>query len=121
MGRVVGFWAKRRLGPSDSQIRFYPAGFCKIGLHKQAHLFFRSKNKNQKLGIRSHNKQPKDCDIVAEVSNCASRGLDVIFSVLRVHLRAVIIEDIFFIFMKFISKCGGVLSRFVIFNNPGKS
>ena len=25
---------------------------------KQAHLFFRSKNKNQKLGIRSHNKRP---------------------------------------------------------------
>ena len=60
MGRVVGFWAKIwRLGPSDSQIRFYPLGFRKIGLHKQAHLFFRSKNKNQKLGIRSRNKRPK--------------------------------------------------------------
>ena len=47
-----------RLGPSDSQVWFYPVGFCKIGLHKQAHLFFRSKNKNLKLGIRSHNKRP---------------------------------------------------------------
>ena len=48
----------KRLGPSDSQIRFDPVGFCKIGLHKQAYLF-RSQNKNQKLGIRSQNKQPK--------------------------------------------------------------
>ena len=32
---------------------FFRVGFCKIGLHKQAHLFFRSKNKSQKLGIRS--------------------------------------------------------------------
>ena len=58
MGRVFGFWAKIwRLGPSDSQIRFYPVVFCKIGLHKQAHPFFRSKNKNQKLGIGSHTNQ----------------------------------------------------------------
>ena len=35
MGRVVGFWAKIwRLGPSDSQIRFFPVGFGKIGLHR---------------------------------------------------------------------------------------
>ena len=63
MGRVVGFGAKIwRLGPSDSQIRFYPVGFCKIGLHKRAHPFFRSKNKNQKLEVRSHNKRPKTPD-----------------------------------------------------------
>ena len=60
MGRVVRFWAKIwRLGPSDSQIRFYTFGFCKIGLHKQAHPFFTSKNKNQKLGMRSHKKRPQ--------------------------------------------------------------
>ena len=39
--------------------QIYPVGFCKIGLHKQVHRFFRSKNKNQKLGIRSNNKRPK--------------------------------------------------------------
>ena len=36
-----------------------PVGFCKIRPHKQAHPFFRSKNKNQKLGNRSHNKRPE--------------------------------------------------------------
>ena len=35
-------------------------------------------------------------------------------------MRAVIIEDLFPIFVKFISRYGGVLSQFVKFNNPGK-
>ena len=59
MGRVVGLWTKIwRVGPPDSQIRFYPVRFCKIGLHKQAHPCFRL-NKNQKFGIGSHNNQPE--------------------------------------------------------------
>ena len=54
MGRVIAFWAKIwLLGPSDSLIRFHSVGFCKTGLHKQAHPFFRSTNKKLKLGTGS--------------------------------------------------------------------
>ena len=49
MGRVLGFWAKNwRIGRSHSQVRFYPLGLCKIGLHKQAHPF-----SDRKIKIRS--------------------------------------------------------------------
>ena len=52
MGRVVRFWPKNwRLGPSGSQIRFYPVGFFFIGLHKKTDPVFRSKSKNLKFGI----------------------------------------------------------------------
>ena len=46
-----------RGGPSDSQIRFYPVGFCNIGLRKKADHFFRSINVKLKLGIGSHKNQ----------------------------------------------------------------
>ena len=36
------------------------------------------------------------------------------------RLRAVITEELFSIFVIFISKYGGVLSQFVKFNNPRK-
>ena len=45
MGRVVGFWSTIWLGPSDSQIRFYPVGFCNIELHKKTDPFSGSKVK----------------------------------------------------------------------------
>ena len=55
----VGFWPKSdNVGHRILKSDFYPVGFCKIRLHKQAHPFLRSKNKDQKLGIRSHNKRP---------------------------------------------------------------
>ena len=63
MGRVVRFWPKNwRLGPSGSQIRFYPVGFFFIGLHKKTDPVFRSKSKNLKLGIGSHKKSEPDED-----------------------------------------------------------
>ena len=37
---------------------FILSDFCKTRLHKQAHPFFRLKNINEKLGIRSHNVRP---------------------------------------------------------------
>ena len=36
------------LGHRVSQIRFYPVGFCKIGLHKQAHPFSDRQIKNRR-------------------------------------------------------------------------
>ena len=57
MDRVVRFWAKFSLGPWDSQIRFYPVGFC-----NKADPFIRSKSKNLKLGIGSHHDLP-DFDV----------------------------------------------------------
>ena len=60
MGRVIGFWANLwRHGPSDSQIRLFPVGFCKLGQHEQPHRFLRSEIKNQMLEIRSHSIRPK--------------------------------------------------------------
>ena len=40
-------------------VRFHPVGFCNNGLHKKTDAFFRSKRKNTKLGIGSHNNQPE--------------------------------------------------------------
>ena len=58
MTLVVEFWAKiRRLASSDSQIEKYPVGFFILGLHKQEHSFFRSKNTNLRLEIEPHRKQ----------------------------------------------------------------
>ena len=54
MDRVVTFWAKIVLGPSDSQIRFCPIEFCHIGLHENTDPF----RKNLKFGIGSHENQP---------------------------------------------------------------
>ena len=62
MNPVVRFWAKIWYGPRDSQIRFYPIGFCNIGLHNEADPFIRSKSKNMKLGIGSRNNLP-DMDV----------------------------------------------------------
>ena len=50
MAQVVRFWY--------SQIRFYPAGFCNIGLQKKTDSFFRSKSRTLKLGVGSHKNQP---------------------------------------------------------------
>ena len=56
MGPVVRFWPKfRRLGPSDSHIRFFPVG-CRM--HKNTDPFFRSKSKNLKLAVRLHKNRP---------------------------------------------------------------
>ena len=60
MTEIVEFWAKiRRLGSSDSQIEKFPVGFCIFGLHKQDHSFSRLKNRNLKLELEPHRKQPK--------------------------------------------------------------
>ena len=54
MDRVVRPWAKIWIGPSDSQIRFYPIGTCHIGLRKKTDPLIRSKSSNLKLGIGLH-------------------------------------------------------------------
>ena len=41
-------------------MRFYPVGFCSIGLHKKTYPLFRSRSKNVKLGIGSDKNQLKN-------------------------------------------------------------
>lgn len=64
MGRVLrffGLWAKFwRLGPSNSEIRYFPVELCNVGLHKKTVYFVVSKNVNLKLGLGSHKNQPQD-------------------------------------------------------------
>ena len=70
MDRVVRLWAKIWRGPSNSQTRFYPIGFCNIGLHKKTDPFIRSKSKNLKLGIAS---RIRICLFL--MSHCGATGL----------------------------------------------
>ena len=48
MSRVVRYWPKiSRFGPLDYQIRFYPVGFCNIGVNKKPDPLFRSEVKSE--------------------------------------------------------------------------
>ena len=63
IGRVLRFWAKIWLGPSDSQIRFYHVGVCIIGLHKKTDQFRLPESKKYRI-VRFHpylfgNSRPK--------------------------------------------------------------
>ena len=82
MDRVVRLWAKIWLRPSDSQIRFYPIGFCNIGLHKKTGPFIWSKSKSLKLEFGSQKELPYfdvtlwwyRVDVVPILPMCPVRG-----------------------------------------------